>query len=98
MSASTGPPRGGRSIPRFPTPKRNGSVSTRCLGSARLSRVISQNAAVPSARLGLDRVVAFARLGLQVFVCQLDFEPTVAAVLHIVEGRVPDGILAAHLF
>src|ERR1035438_8154798 len=48
-------------------------------------------------RIRLDGVVAFAGLGFEIFVGELDVELAIAAVLGIVEGSVADGVLAAHL-
>src|SRR5690242_3818933 len=47
--------------------------------------------------LRLDGVITLARLRLQILVGQLDIQLAIAAVLGVVEGRVADGILAAHL-
>src|SRR5271157_1106958 len=50
--------------------------------------------ALPGIRL--DGVVAFAGLGLEILVGELDVEFAIAAVLGVVERSVANGVLAAH--
>src|ERR1039457_4931907 len=56
--------------------------------------LVSLETMLPGIRF--DRVVAFARLGFEILVGELDVQLAVGAVLGVVEGSVADGVLAAH--
>src|ERR1017187_6375405 len=96
MSGSTGPPHGGPSTRRFRTPRWNGWGWSPCHRCGRLWKPISPNGTGPLPGLRFDGVIAFARLGFEIFVGQLDVDFPVGPVLGVVGRGIPDGILATH--